>query len=71
MLCAIAGAALGGMMANDTWMTFAKEQAREPGNGDVPDTFARIAALYAERTLAALEERDADVKTWLNSDSTT
>lgn len=65
-LCRLTASALGGMMANPAWMALAKELADEPNNGDVPHQFARLSSLYAERTLIELEERNEDVKNWLN-----
>jgi len=52
----LAGQALAGMMANPEWMRYAKEEASEPGRGDVPDQFAKISVLYAERTYGRLME---------------
>lgn len=57
-----AAQALGGMLANPEWMKLAKKEACEPGNGDVPHQFARIAALYAERTMVMVEEREKGYK---------
>jgi hypothetical protein len=63
ILCQMAGQALGGMLANPYWMNYAKKNASEPSNGDVPDHFARIAAIYAQRTLDELIKQDFSVRT--------
>lgn len=56
-----AGQALSGMMANPAWHKWAEESVINGGaggNGDMGDQYARIAALYAEKTISEIERKE-------------
>lgn len=57
-LVRLAAESLNGMLSNPEWMIVAKKDAGKPDRGDIPEQFARLACIYAERTLDKLIDRN-------------
>jgi len=52
--------ALQGVVSNPELLAWAKEQATQHSNGDVPDNLAKLAVIYAKETLSRTEKWGAD-----------